>query len=380
MRNIILFLIAVTLTGCASVPVTGNVEPLFADALFPAPAEPVSSEAVFALSDEMRDYIAKDISGRIHRSGPRLGLLDALRYDIRIEYDSAMTRNAAQAFEARSGNCLSLVIMTAALAKQLGVPVQYQSVYGQDSWTRSGGITFHSGHVNLVLDSHPPDGWLRIGSDALIVDFLPSAEVARLSARPITEEMVVAMYMNNRAAEIMAEGDIDRAYWWARAAIKASPLFHNSYNTLGVIYRRHGNLPEAEHVLRRALEQEPENPEALSNLAQVLSDQGRIPEADDLRKRLAELAPYPPFYFLDQGMAALERGDNKTAAEMFNKELSRMPYDDEVHFAMAVADVRLGEMRQARRHLTIAMENSTTRVHHNIYAAKLEYLKNLQGH
>jgi transglutaminase-like putative cysteine protease len=46
---------------------------------------------------------------------------------IRLEYDAAVTRNAAQAFEARTGNCLSLVIMTAALARELGLTVRYQS-------------------------------------------------------------------------------------------------------------------------------------------------------------------------------------------------------------------------------------------------------------
>jgi hypothetical protein len=41
-----------------------------------------------------------------------------------IEYDSTVTRTAAQTYAARAGNCLSLVIMTAAFAEELGLRVR----------------------------------------------------------------------------------------------------------------------------------------------------------------------------------------------------------------------------------------------------------------
>ena len=83
-----------------------------------------------ALSDAVRDYAARQMHTLLRQRGPQQGLVDALysKGQLKLEYDSAMTRNAAQAFEARAGNCLSLVIMTAAFAKHLGLPVRYQSV------------------------------------------------------------------------------------------------------------------------------------------------------------------------------------------------------------------------------------------------------------
>ena len=64
----------------------------------------------------------------------RQALFDALYQpdQLKLEYDAAMTRNAAQAFAVRSGNCLSLVIMTAAFAKEMGLDVRYQNVFGED--------------------------------------------------------------------------------------------------------------------------------------------------------------------------------------------------------------------------------------------------------
>jgi len=90
---------------------------------------------VFAVSPEMRHYLHTEIAPHLHREGPLQGLFDALysKRQLKLEYDSAMTRNAAQAFAARSGNCLSLVIMTAAFANEMGLPVQFQSVLGEEA-------------------------------------------------------------------------------------------------------------------------------------------------------------------------------------------------------------------------------------------------------
>ncbi|MDI3258856.1 MAG: tetratricopeptide repeat protein [Sinobacteraceae bacterium] len=377
MKVLIFFLAGTVLAGCASSPMMAGTDgSLFADSLFAPPAQPVSATDVFALSPPMRDYLANRIDRYVRSEGARRGLLDALRDDFKIEYDASRTRNAAEAFASRSGNCLSLVIMAAAFAEQLAIPVTYQSVYGYDTWSRSGGFTFHSGHVNLVLGAPRSSDWVATdGNRPLIVDFLPPQAAARMTANEIPEATVVAMYLNNRAAEILADGRIDEAYWRARAAIETQPAFVGAYNTLGVIYARHGDRAQAERALRHALSREPESVEALSNLAQLLEAEGRGAEAQVLRKKLAEVEPYPPFYYFDQGMAALAQGDYRTAAELLEKESKRLPYDDEVHFALAVAELHLGNTRKARRELQLALENSTTRDHHAIYAAKLERLK-----
>ena len=101
---------------------------MFNDHLFVAATERISADDVFALSDEMKRYLDTEIAGQIRAKGSRQGLFDALysKGQLKLEYDSVMTRNAAQAFAARSGNCLSLVIMTAAFAKEMGLPVRYQ--------------------------------------------------------------------------------------------------------------------------------------------------------------------------------------------------------------------------------------------------------------
>jgi len=83
------------------------------------------ADDVFAVSPEMRRYVATGIANDVRIRGPQQGLFDALysRNQLQLEYESTMTRNAAQAYAARAGNCLSLVIMTAAFAKEMGLKV-----------------------------------------------------------------------------------------------------------------------------------------------------------------------------------------------------------------------------------------------------------------
>jgi len=368
-------LIAMALAGCASVQISEPPRHLFADVDFGVPATTPTAADVFALNDDMRAFADQKIRREIARNGNYLGLFETLGSELRLDYDAAGTQTAQGAFAARSGNCLSLVILTAAFAKHLGVPVHYQNVYDQSDWSRSGGIAFLSGHVNLKIGSRERVPAVGRGLDGVTIDFLAPGATASLATRPVAEEALLAMYLNNRAAEALVEGDLDTAYWWARAAVEQAPTYLSAANTLGVIYLRHGNRREAERAFRYVLTREPANANAMSNLVHVLEREGRKLEAAAWRSTLAKLEPYPPFYFLDQGQAALERGDHEAALALFERELERLPYNDEVHFAIAMLDVRRGALRQAQRHLAMAEKYSTTRDRRDIYGAKRAQLK-----
>ncbi len=374
-------LLSALLAACATPPEPLPVGGFLSDAQFAAASEPIRPEAVFAISPAMQRYLDREITDKMRTQGRQQALIDALysKGELRLEYDSALTRNAAQAFEARSGNCLSLVIMTAAFAKGLGLSVQYQSLYTDETLARSGDIHFVVDHINLSLGRRLSDfvGTARY-PEVLTVDFLPPQDTSKQRVRQVAERTVIAMYMNNRAAESLARGRLNDAYWWAREAIVQDPSFTRGYNTLGVVYRRHGNLPEAEHALAYALTREPNNPQILSNLAQLLADQGRGAEAGSLKRRLAQLETEPPFIFFERGQVAMRSGDYAAARDLFAREVARAPYYHEFQYALALAYAKLGDARLARKHLALAMESSTTRGDHDLYAAKLDQIRALQ--
>lgn len=370
-------IVALLVTGCVAAPPSRRVEPLFDDGAFSPSSERIDDADIFTLSDEMKDYLSREIAGKVRDKDPEHGLYDALysQHQLKLEYDSAMTRNASQAFAARTGNCLSLVILTSAFAKELGLSVQYQNVFSTQTMSRVGDIIYYNGHVNVVLGNHESEGRVVYAAhEPMIIDFLPPDELAGQRARVIREKTIIAMFMNNRAAESLGAGRLDDAYWWARRAIEQDPTFLSSYNTLGVIYQRHGNLHEAERILKYIIELEPGNANPIANLVVVLGQAGREDEARHWTDKLRRIQAYPPFYYFDLGQKAMANHDYKLARDLFGKEIARAAYYHEFHAWLAAADLELGDFEQARKHLTIAMENSTTRADHDLYAARLEAL------
>jgi tetratricopeptide (TPR) repeat protein len=377
MKTCVLLLISLFLAGCAAVPVAPPAD-LFSDQLFRPPYERIAASDIFAVSDEMRRFVRTEIGAPVSGGGIQQRLADALytKGELRLEYESVRTRNAAEAFADRTGNCLSLVIMTAALAKEIGLPVRFQRVFVDDTWSRSGDVYFAIGHVNVSLGRRQIDGGFgRSDSDVMTIDFLPARDLRGVRTQPLEESTIAAMYMNNRAAESFTQHDLDDAYWWARAAIETDPGFVGSYNTLGVVYRRHGNAKEAERVLEYALERDPRNAHVMANLVPVLESRGRVAEAKELARKLAQLEPNPPFSYFDKGMAALRREDFSAAKDLLAQEIARAPYHHEFHYWLAVAYAGLGDGQHALKELEAALETSTKRNDRAMYAAKLDRMK-----
>jgi tetratricopeptide (TPR) repeat protein len=373
----LLFGLLAWLGGCSTVVPGPSATALLHDELFAPSQEDVAPERVLALSDAMRDYANRELRVSGHRD-PRRALIEALQQqgNLHLAYDATRTGNAAETYAARSGNCLALVLMTGAFARHLGLDVTYRNVGLDPQYTRAGGLTLENGHVNLLMAHR---GQRPIwGANDLIVDFLPDSVLSAQRAEVLEERTVLAMYMNNRAAETLTEGRLDDAYAWARAAALQDPAFGAAANTLAVVYMRRGALPAAEAALRHALARDADNTAALSNLVSVLRLRGRQDEAATVAAHLARVQPYPPFHYFELGRRALEDGKVAEARQLFARELRRQPYQHEVHFWAAQASWRLGDMNDAAEHLRQAADYSTTLASQKLYAGKLDYLRALR--
>jgi tetratricopeptide (TPR) repeat protein len=373
-------LFSLLLSACAGPPPLSPArgQALLNDALFSAPSDTINAAEVFALSAEMRQFIAVDIADQLRIKGMQQGLFDALYSEgkLKIDYDAGHTKNAAQAFSERAGNCMSLVLMTAAFAKEIGLEVQFQNVTISPSWSRNGKLLLSAGHVNIVLlEKHTPKTFFSGVRRQFTVDFLPPEEMRHLATEIISEKTAIAMFMNNRAAESLAQGQLDNAYGWVRAAITQDPSFINAYNTLGAIYRAHGNLQQAQTAFIFALEQNPKDTSAMLNLSYSYRAQGRIEEADLLVHKIEKIRPHQAYYFFNLGQQAMKDGDFNLAKDLFNKEVHTAPDNPEFNFWLASALYKLGDFTAAQRVMTQAIKNSTNPRDHDIYVTKLDRIK-----
>ena len=375
LRSLIL---ALAVSGCATQAPVAPLKTLLREDLFPAAPRGFDPQSLFALSPEMQRYAQERLGATTGPHDLRRKLIDALyaKGELRLAYDGVSTLTAREAFAARSGNCLSLVIMTAAFAKHLGLPVSYRSVVVDELYTRSADLTFASGHVNLVLAAITGHAWRNSAENStLTVDFLPSEDTQGQRSEPLEERTLVAMYLNNRAAESLGQGHLVDAYAFARDALLQDEHFLAAGNTLAVVYQRAGHTPEAEAALRHVLSLDPDHKAALSNLAGLLTHTGRSDLAEPFAARLARLQPVPPFYQLELGRQAMAAGDYAAARDHFLRELRDQPYQDEVHFWAAQAYWKLGNLQKASYHLKQALDNSLTQRDQARYTAKLDHLR-----
>lgn len=371
------------LSGCAVESTAPPRTDVFLDTAFRPPSVAMDADEAMRLSPAMKRFAETEMAHEIRLKGVRDGLIDALytKGRLQLDYDSEITRTAAEAFDARRGNCMSLVMMTAAFARHLKLPVRFNSVYLEENWTRNNGIFFVAGHVNISL-GRPQTSVQRMtvygDPEMLTIDFLPPEQVKRHRARVIDESTILAMFQNNRAAEALLQDKVDDAYWWARAAILTDSRWLAAYNTLAVLYRRKGLYGPAENTLRLVLEREPLNVQAMSNLVLVLSDLGRREEAKNYANQLAQVQPVPPYKFFDEGVAAMKAGEFATARSLFRKEVARAAYVPEFHFWLGLASYGLGDLPGARGEITKALENSATSHDRQMYGAKLAWLNELR--
>ncbi len=381
MKAAVALFAAMLVGGCAHtiappIAATG----LLHDEWFAVPSATIDPEAAMAVSPAMRRYLDETKLSWLRQDDRKRRLMASLyeKKGLQLDYDAAVTRTASEAFDARAGNCLALVLMTGAFAKELGLSVRYQVIVGDDAWERADELYISVGHLNMTLDDKPPpigDNYLH--SDPVTVDFVPQPSGRKPRTRVIDERSVVALFMNNRAVEAMTRGELDDAYWWARASTLQDPSLMSGYITLAVIYRNRRQPVLAEAVLRHVAEREPRNSAAMSNLVLVLQDQGRATEANALWQQLQKANPHPPFSYFNEGMAAMRAGRYESARDLFTKEVDREPYYHEFQFWLAVAYFQLHDTERGTEHLARAKEVSTTRKDHDLYAVKLDKLKAL---
>lgn len=378
-RYTAVLLLLLALNGCAVRPFTQTSRSFLHDDLFLPTADFVRREDIFRLSPQMREFVHSQLALSSPDTHGKIDFFKLLRDSgkLTIDYDATATRTAAQTFDASAGNCLSLAIMTVSIAKELGLGVEYREILGYRNFTRSGEILFFNNHVNVRLTQLEAKLGTRQKKNAnatAIIDFLPDVAGRELHFMTISEQTIIAMFYNNRAAESLAAGAINDAYWSVRAAIDVEPRHTPSYNTLGVIYRRHGNLDESTEVLEHALEMEPGDRNVMSNLIQNYLLAGRSGEAAELQERLARMEKYPPFHYFEQGVKAMRAGDFSTARRLFEEEIKGSAYYHDFHYWLALAYLGLKDAVAAKRHLLIAHDNAPTLAERRLYDDALQGL------
>ena len=283
MKNVIIYafltMTLCLLTGCQSLTtlqdIYSNAEKttLYLDDEFSGYENTtIETEAeIFALSDEMKT-MAKRVG--LERSARRKATTLLMHFfnpeNINLTYQTGANVIAADAFQNKEANCLSLTIMAYAIAKEAKLDVAFQRVNIPEYWVRNGDVNMLSGHINLaVLEPKAEQTVLLFERSKIEIDFDPFVLKKSFPKRRINKRSVLAMFYNNKGANALIKKDYLTAYAYLKSAVSVDPSFSPAWGNLGILYRFKGHEQSAMDIYRYAIDLNHSNLTAMANLSML---------------------------------------------------------------------------------------------------------------
>ncbi|MCG9695791.1 hypothetical protein [Shewanella sp. Isolate11] len=383
MRRILcLSFVLILLIGCTSSakPKVEHIEQYFKDDQFVAVDDLIEPEQLFALSKASTQALKQEFSrARMARDTTMANQWLANYINASnggFEYQDNVTRVAQKTFEERTGNCLSLVLVSAAIADALGVDVEFQEIEIPPVWDRQGDFYLVNGHINIRLIPRESHDTYLVSKSAILVDFIPEKTMRGYAKKRIDKQTVIAMFYNNIAAESLIFGRYDMAYGYIKKSLLTKPNFGPALNTLAILYRYKGLNDAAETLYKLALSQDGEDLNALYNYALLLSSQDRLNEWAEVHKTLELARIRNPYYYYDMAQQAYFDHEYQTALTWYKRAVEKANYRHEFYFGLSRAYLATGDEDRAQSNLEKALALSTDEMNKRRYQAKLQAFKN----
>lgn len=370
--------------GCAQAPVKQAAaiveEPslnLDAPELFGTPIATISEDELFALTDEQKRAFDKFLGHFMRQdTPPHEKVFDYLEKSTRQFDYRAKTYTAAETLENLQGNCMSLAVLTTALAHHAAVDIRYQLVDSSPVFYKDSDVVVKGLHVRSKLYQRPSaSGGQYYTRSSLVVDYLPDDKTRFIGN--ISKNQFMALYFGNRAVEFLAQEKLAEAYWHTRRALEYVPDDAANLNTLAVLFKRAGSVERAEEVYQYGIARSADKLTLLKNYRLMLQAEGREQEAAAVAKQMAAFDDPSPFGWLDAANVAFNAGDYQEAEMFYRKSIKAAPYLDYGYFGVAKVKFHQGQLLDAKDMLEKAMENTFKEEGRSLYRAKLNALERL---
>ena len=382
MRLVLVFAVcSVVLSGCATAPRDAQSSltnsrtplPLFNDVLF-EPTAVISQEAVSYINDEQRAKFFKFLNNPNFAATPRhervatyMGLLlDQFTF-------TDKTYTAQQSLATKSGNCLSLTMLTTAYAELADVKVTYQlldqnPIYNIDS----DNLLVTSDHLRAVL--HSPPLLRQLGSilsvSKIRIDYFQTDGLSYVSN--VSTDMQLSLFYSNLAVENLSNNDLDSAYTYAERALQIYAHNASALNTMGIVHRKRGDLARAETIFLHGVRHFDKAPTFLRNYTALLKSQSREVDLSLVGPSMATNSYDHPWQWVRAGKAAYNNGNYDQAVSYYQRALVLAPDIHQLHLLAGTASYAAGDKEKSHRHLSQALALATESSDRSGYKRKLE--------
>jgi len=258
-----------------------------------------------------------------------------------MQYSAAKTHTAIEAFEAREGNCLSVMNLYVAMARYAGLRANFQTVAVQPNWDLHGNLLVLSQHINAT--GRVSGGGRRY----YVVDFTPEIELQKLTSSIISDQQARALYFNNLAVEAMIDNDFEQALLYFKNALFLDSKESIIWNNVGATYSRMGNKQFAEYSYQHAFNNDNTNVTAINNLVKFYRRAGNDSLVSQYKKAAERFNSRNPYYHFAQGNIAFSNNDMETAETSFRRAIRLKQVEPDFSIALAAVYQAMGEVDRA---------------------------------
>jgi tetratricopeptide (TPR) repeat protein len=345
--------------------------------IFPQSVEAdIPNVDILALSDDIKTLLDESIVPIKNRKKQLDALVEALidrvRYD--TENDRYGTRTAQETFDTGTANCLSFSNLFVAMARYVGLSVQYQEVSTPPNWRRAGEVLFFTRHIGALIDvydssGHPVHLDLR-NADRIVFwtsapnqyFFSPSNldpfgnEINPRFGRSIPDHRAFAQYYNNIGSQYLAEGDPPNAFRYFVKAIKVDPKLSFAWSNLGVVYGRNDQFEAAEaaylqgmNVIRRSDDTTVLN--IMNNMVNLYERSGDKEKVDFYLKEVESYRKRNPYYLYAMARTSYHEASYEESVKYFKAAIRRKDDDHLFYYGLALAYFRLGDSEGVEKNI-----------------------------
>lgn len=367
------------LFGCSNVRQTqpSHNPMVFTDhSLFGKKPEIISEDEIFQLSPgQEKEFLRYYYNGNNRNVAAHRRVYDYLKQIVSDFNYQGNTYTAEEAIRLSSGNCLSLAIITTALARVAHVIIAYQLVDDVPVYELKGQVVFKGVHIRSILyhtDTDLNSPKYTIGRTYLKVDYFPSGNERFIKFIP--ESNFVAMYYRNKAAEAIAKGDVSTAYWLVKASLEYEPDSSQAINMMAIIHRHVNADLRAEEIYKYGIKYAKDKLTLLKNYRILLREQGRYDEVNQISEKIENYDDPSPFNMMQLAGEEYNNGNYSRAIHLYRKATEIAPYLHEGYFGLAKSYYQLGNIVAAERNLRYAEEHAFKMSTKSLYQAKLMVL------
>jgi tetratricopeptide (TPR) repeat protein len=311
----------------------------------PPAADVPSPEQIMAVPQELRARLQQQVINVSSPGRSRLErLVDFMFQDsgLGMKYAADATSTVEQAYRTHQGNCLTFTLLTLALARESGLLVYGQEIDEVPAWREENNTVYHTNHVNAGIS---------IGQMRFSVDVARDAVIASRPPRRIPDRQLLALYYNNRAAELMASASPAAAAPYMAMSLQVDPRYANSWSNAGVLQLHMGDSYAAERDYLKALTLDRVNTDALFNLVTLYQGRGDDAKSAIFKQRLEKARLKEPYYQFVLGLGDEQQGDYARAMKHYRQAIRVYDGEPRFYFGLARAYQQLGDTRRARHAL-----------------------------